>query len=206
MLSFPSAQSGLRGDFLPAENSDHRSNSPGRSLKALRKMGLLEEVNDKTEKFCLASFMKALGLIAMGIIAFFVAFSIFLIQSDRPYAIQIFTLLCYTALTALHIFLRSKLGRGFSPSNPAVKKQLPRLLGIHSAFSIVIFSAQTYVLHIWSRLPVSWTAEIGPKHDSWIELGLIVLFVLTWMAEVLICRTILSRSVDAENLGNEDRA
>jgi uncharacterized membrane protein YidH (DUF202 family) len=152
-----------------------------------------EEEKDETEELKLSSLLKVLGAIAIGVISFFVVFFIFLILSDRPYAVQIFTLICYTSLTFIFIFFRTKLGKGYSLSNPFIQKQLPRLLAIHGAFSLAIFSVQTYVMHVWSRLPASWTAETGPKHNSWLSSGLGVILVIVWITEVLVCRGILRR-------------
>jgi len=162
------------------------------------RMRMLTEDCDEASKPKSPSLLKALGWIAFGIITFFIAFIIFLIFSDRPYAIQIFTLLTYTAYIMLHVFLKSNLGPGYSFRNPAVQKKIPRLLTIHSAFSLAVFSVQTYVIGIWSRLPVSWTTGTGPKHDSWFQFGLIALLVITMMIETLICMRILRRSCDAD--------
>jgi len=158
---------------------------------------LFTEENDATEKPTFLSFMKAFGVIAIGAITFLGAFAVFLILSDRPYAIQIFTLLCYTALVVLFVFHKTKLGRGYSLSNPAVQKHFPRLQAIHIAFSLTIFSFQTYILHVWSRFPASWTEGTGPRHNSWFNFGLSMLFAITWMIEVFYCRRILNRSCDS---------
>ncbi len=123
-----------------------------------------------------------------------VDFVALLIFSDTAYGIQICTILGYTCLVVMHVFLRGHLGRGYSLKNAAVRLKLPWLAWIHCMFCGTIFMAQTFLMRSWRHLPTALTKEIGPKHDSILSLTIIFLFTCVWMAEVLIVRRILNRA------------
>jgi hypothetical protein len=155
----------------------------------------MEHENDgAADKLTIKSSLKFLGLFAVGLVILFALFAVFLVLSDEPFAIQIGTLVFYTVLVFLLTFVRSRLGAGYSLHNEAVRRQLPWIAWIHGAFCVVVFSAQTYVLHAWSSFSAQWRAESGPKHDSPLSLALNVLFVLTMFGEIAFLRRILSRA------------
>ena len=78
-----------------------------------------------------------------------------------------------------------------------MKEKLPRLLAIHAAFLVLIVSLLTAAFAARPHLPAYWFTEHGPKHDRlfWDVLGLTC--ILVGMAQVLISRGILTRSVEA---------
>jgi hypothetical protein len=156
-----------------------------------------QEKSDAEVKLTPKSFLKFLGILAIALVVFFACLAVFLVLSDRPYAIQIGTFLLYSTLVFLHTFLRSNFGPGYSLRKEAVRSKLHTVGSIHAAFSAVIFSIQTAVLNNWQGLPARWTSEFGPKHDSWLSLILIALWAIAIGVETWILQSILKRSCTA---------
>lgn len=118
---------------------------------------------------------------------------------DRPFGIQIVSLIADTGLVFFFVFCDSRAWRGYSLRDKRVRQELPHLLGIHSLFLIVIGLLLTFVLSEQSLLPASWLVESGPKHESPFEVGLIFIGVAVVMTQAWIYRKILRRAAEAEN-------
>jgi hypothetical protein len=125
------------------------------------------------------------------------ALLLFVLLGERPFGIQIATAIIYTAAVFLFVFLRSRLGRGYSLRERTVQQRLPRLLAIHGAFLVLILVIQTAEFALRPHLPGNWFKKAS-KGVTWFEYVALWIYVLTGMTQVLISRRILSRSLDAE--------
>lgn len=77
-----------------------------------------------------------------------------ILLADRPYAIQLSSIVMYTAAVALYTFSRSRNGvQPFLLSCPVVRRQLPRLIRRHLGFLAAIFIVQTTALELRTNLP-----------------------------------------------------
>jgi hypothetical protein len=117
----------------------------------------------------------------------------------RQFGLQIVSLVADTEFVFFLVFCDSRAWRGYSLRNKRVQQELPRLLGIHCLFLVVVFAVLTFALSARPRLPSSWLAESGPKHDSPLEFGLIVIGAITMMTQAWIYRNILRRAVEIES-------
>ncbi len=136
----------------------------------------------------------SIGIFAAYLIGAFGGFGLFVIFGDRPFGVQIVTVITYTYFAFWYVFFPTRgLLEKYSLRNKAVQRQLPRLLTIHCAFLILIFLGQTVLLAIRNRLPSYWLTEHGKQGDTLYEGVLIGSFVVVFFTQVLICRRILSR-------------
>ena len=94
--------------------------------------------------------IRRFGVYALLVLAAFVGTPIFLILlEDRPYGIQLISILGYTLVVPIYT-LRSG---PFLLSCPVVHGQLPRLIRRHLGFLAVLFIGQTTALKLRPNLP-----------------------------------------------------
>jgi hypothetical protein len=147
------------------------------------------------EKRVLRSVLITLVYITVVLVFFIADLIALMIFSDTRFGLQISTIIGYTGLVSLYTFVRSRLGPGYSLHNPVVRQQLPRLMTIHCIFAGVIFFVHTFLIFNWSSLPATWFNHTsGPRHVPWFISLLLMVLVLAMMGEVLILRSILSRT------------
>lgn len=81
---------------------------------------------------------------------------------------------------------------------------MPLLFGIHCAFLILVFLAETIRFSVKPRLPSFWFTEYGKRVGPLYVLVLIGSVALVFFAQILISRRILSRSLreDQNEAGN----
>jgi len=116
---------------------------------------------------------------------------------DKPYGIQITTLIGDTGFVFFLVFCDSRAYKGYSLRLTAVRKKIPTLLAIHAAFLLFIFVALTAALSVRPHLSSSWLITTG-KRDSWFDVLLMVIGVTIYVSQTQISRKILSRSIDAD--------
>ena len=127
-----------------------------------------------------------------------VVFLLYIGLSDVPFGTQIATAFTYTGVVYWVVFYRTRaFNTGYSTDDEAVREKVPRLLGIHAGFLLLVLSTQTATLTVRPHLPAYWFAEHGPKHSSLYEDILILIPILIGTAQIVISRGILSRSVQA---------
>src|ERR1700722_1288649 len=106
-----------------------------------------------------ASFAKA-ALTWLGImVAASATFLLLILLGDRPFGIQIVSIVADTEFVVLLVFFDTSSWRGYSLHNRTVQQQLPHLLRIHSLFIGFIFGVLTIALSAIPHLPDTWFVE-----------------------------------------------
>jgi hypothetical protein len=143
----------------------------------------------------LKMFITWVGIVA-GVLAIFL---LFILLNHRPFEIQVVSLVADTEFVFFLVFCDSRGWRRYSLRNKQVQRELPRLLGIHCLFLVLIFALLTFALSAQSRLPSSWLVESGPRDVSPFAFGLILIGVITVMTQAWILRKILKLALEAES-------
>lgn len=147
---------------------------------------------------CLAQEGSILRFVVLTLLFFTVmGGSVFLILfADRPYGIQLTSIVIYTAAVALYTFSRNRNNaQPFLLSCPVVRGQLPRLIRRHLGFIAGLFIAQTTGLRLRSNLPAHWiTSSNSDASPFVIILGVLCLCLA--IVETLTNRSLLDRAHD----------
>ena len=117
--------------------------------------------------------------------------------ADKPFGLQITTLVGYTTLVFFQVFCDSRAFKGYSLRLTTVRKKIPVLLVIHAVFLLFVLVALTAALSVRPHLSSSWFVT-KKKRDNWFDVLLMVIGVTICMSQTLISRKILSRSIDAD--------
>jgi len=162
------------------------------------------EQSEGPRKTAQVSIAMSVGIYAAYLIGAFGGTGLFIIFEDRPFGVQIATVITYTYFVFWYVFFPTRgLLEKYSLRNKAVQQQFPRLLTIHCAFLILIFFGQTVLFAIRPRLPSYWLTGHGKQGDTLNEGVLIGSFVAVFFTQVLISRGILSRRLK-ENSDKSD--
>ena len=112
-----------------------------------------------TEPFSFLRF----AVLALLFLAMWVGIVFLILLADKPYGIQLTSMVIYTAAVALYTFSRNRKGnQPFLLSCPAVRRQLSPLIRRHLAFLAALFILQTTALKLRPNLPAYW---ITPSRD-----------------------------------------
>jgi hypothetical protein len=128
---------------------------------------------------------------------FMAIFSLLILIGDKPYGVQITTLIGDTGLVFFLVFCDSRSYKGYSLRLTAVRRKIPTLLAIHAVFLLFIFVGLTAALSVRPHLSSSWLITNG-RWDSWFDVLLMVIGVTIYISQTQISRKILSRSIDAD--------
>lgn len=139
-----------------------------------------------------------IGLWVGIVLAAIAAVVLFIALRDKPFGIQIATLIAYSGTAFFFVFCRSKGLRGYSLRNKAVQREIPRLLAIHTAFLVSIFIVQTSAFHLRSSLPSYLLTANRGRFANWSVSVLIIFFVSAIFVQAYMSRKILCRSRKAE--------
>jgi hypothetical protein len=139
-----------------------------------------------------------LGIVSGGMALFWLAILI----ADKPFGLQIITLIGYTALVFFLVFFDSRAFKGYSLRVKAVQDKLPTLLTIHALFLLFVLVALTAALSVRPQVLSSFHITNRNK-DNWFDYLLIIIGVIICMSETLISRRILSRSIDVDIDGTQ---
>jgi hypothetical protein len=143
---------------------------------------------DQPEKAPKVSIGMSLGILTAYLVGAFGGLCIFIALGERPFGIQIATVITYTYFAFWYVFFPTRgLLEKYSLRNKIVQQKIPRLLAIHCAFLIWIVLGQT----IWVAMITKHGKRDGTLY-VWVMMGSIV---VVFFAEVLISRRILSRSL-----------
>jgi hypothetical protein len=82
--------------------------------------------------------------------------SLFVWLGNRPFGIQVASLIPYTCAIVLYTFAANRGLPRYLFGCPLVRRQMPRLAIRHLGFLVVLFVLQTEVIHFRSHLPGSW--------------------------------------------------
>ena len=119
---------------------------------------------------------------------------IFLILlADRPYGIQLSSIVAYTAAAALYTFSSNRGGQPFLLSCPVVRRQLPRLIRRHLGFLAALFILQTTALELRPNLPAYWITP-SSTNVSPFALSLGCLCACLTLVQILSNRSLLERA------------
>jgi hypothetical protein len=124
---------------------------------------------------------------------------LFLLLVDRPYGLQVASIITYTLSEVFFTFARTGGGASgpdlppFKFTCPAVKPEIPRLLWRHIGFLATLFAIQTTMLEARSHLPDWWNMQ-DRRGSTPFELALLLLcFGLGWV-QVRSNRSLLDRA------------
>lgn len=138
---------------------------------------------------------EGLGVYALVLGLAFGSLFAFISLGDQPYGIQFATLISYSGAVFIWTFFRTRGVRTkHSLSARYVREELPRLLMIHCAFFIAIFSLETWALDVRSSMPSWWLTAQGRKGMPPFDFALMLLVMGTAISEVFILRRILGRA------------
>jgi hypothetical protein len=143
----------------------------------------------------LKMFITWVGIMA----ALLTLFLLLIFLRDGRFQLQIVSVLADTGFVFFLVFCDSRAWRGYSLRNKRVQQELPRLLGIHCLFLVLLFALLTFALSVRPHLPHSWLVESGPKDVSPFAFGLIWIGVITLMTQAWVLRKILRRASEAES-------
>lgn len=128
---------------------------------------------------------------------------LYVFLGDKAFGIQIATMVVYSGSVFCLVFFRWRgLEEAYSLRNKVVQAAIPRLLVIHFVFLAFVVAALTLAFSVQPRLPSYWVTERFARGGSFLSRGLLVMFTLAGLAQVLICRRILSRRV-GERIGGD---
>lgn len=86
-------------------------------------------------------------------------FLLLIFWGDKPFGIQVVSVIAETEFVVLLVFFDTKSWRGYSLRNKTVRQQLPHLLRIHTVVLGLIFAVLTIALSAIPHLPDIWFAE-----------------------------------------------
>jgi len=136
-----------------------------------------------------------LGIVLVG----FLALVLYFVLADKPFGIQVATLVAYTGYVFFFVFSNLRSSEGYDLRQRAVRRKVPHLLVIHAVFLAIVFIGLTVALSLRPTLPASWLEPRGRRGENWFELSILLIVLVTCMFQVHICRKILSRSVGVES-------
>ena len=106
-----------------------------------------------TEPFSILRFAVLAALFLTMIVSMFAL----IVLADRPYGIQLSSMVIDSAAVALYTFSRNRgPNQPFRLSCPVVRRQIPQLLRRHLWFLAALFTVQTIALEIRPNLPAYW--------------------------------------------------
>jgi len=121
-------------------------------------------------------------------------FFLLILLEDRPYGIQLSSVVMDTAAVALYTFSRNRNGaQPFLLSCPVVRGQIPRLIRRHLVFLAVLFIVQTTAFELRPNLPAYWLTPRG-KDTSLFNAVLLVLCACLAIIQTLSNRSLLERA------------
>lgn len=117
-----------------------------------------------------------------------------IVFADRPYGIQLSTIVVDTAGVALYTFSRNRnANQPFLFSCPVVRRQLPRLIRRHLMFLAALFLLQTITLELRPKLPAYWMTP-GSRDPSPLAFVLGGVCACLALAQILTNRSLLERA------------
>ena len=128
---------------------------------------------------------------------FFTVFAtaiLLIVLEDRPYGIQLSSIVGYTAAVALYTFSRNRNGnQPFLLSCPVVRGQIPQLIRRHVGFLAALFMVQTTALKFRSILPAYWISPTSRDASPFVIILGIFCACLA-IVETLTNRSLLERA------------
>src|ERR1022692_3611231 len=146
------SQPAIRGLLLI--NRHYTSDPPPWHRLRYRMSTTVRSVADKMEERSPVSVAEAVGKLVFVAAAFVAIFVLYVFLADKPFGIQIATIITYTGSIFCLVFFRWRwLNEAYSLRTKQVRQQLPRLMAIHLAFLLSILVVLTAGLLARPRLP-----------------------------------------------------
>jgi hypothetical protein len=121
------------------------------------------------------------------------SFILFIFMGDRPYGIQLASVIGYSAAAVLYTFSSNRGLPRYLFSCPIVRGQLYRLTLRHFAFLIALFAVETIALQIRPRMPGWWFVARGRNMPPF-TLAMFILCGSLLLTQVLTNRSALKRA------------
>jgi hypothetical protein len=157
---------------------------------------LNQSVTSQTDDPCLTqpSSLLRFAVFAMLLLSVPCTAVLLILLEDRPYGIQLSSIVGYTAAVALYTFSRNRNGnQPFLLSCPIVRSQIPTLTRRHLVFLAAMFIVQTMALKFRSNLPAHWITPSSRDASPFaIILGIFCLCLA--VVEILTNRSLLGRA------------
>ncbi len=125
-----------------------------------------------------------LCIVLLGTMAMFSLFE------DWGYALQLASLIGYTAAVTLGTFSTSRGGRPYLYSCPIVQRQIPRLLRRHVGFLTAFLILLTMAWHLRPHLPIYWITASG-RNGSPFATTLFILCAIFAVAQTVTNRSLI---------------
>ena len=125
---------------------------------------------------------------------------IFILLADRPYGIQLGSLVCYTAGVILYTFSSNRGIQRYLFRCPFVRHELPSLALRHIGFLAVLIVLQTGALQLRPYMPASWSVASGRNMPPFTFALAIVCGALA-VTHILTNRSLLDRAHLENDLG-----
>jgi hypothetical protein len=140
------------------------------------------------------SFAEMVGKFALILAVVVVTLTLWIYLGKTPVGFLVATLISYSIWVFCLVFFRWRwLPEAYSLRNKKIQRQIPRLISIHAGFLVLVFAVLSVGFFLRPYLPGDWLAERS-KHHSVCSDGLIVVSTLICVAQVYICRRVLSRA------------
>jgi hypothetical protein len=120
-------------------------------------------------------------LVGAGLLAILL---LYILLGDKPYGIQIATVIAYSMAIFFFVFMPSRLGDGFRLTSASVICSAPRLLVLHLCALTIVFALQTLAFWQRSHLPI-WWLQRDAKHRTPFDLLLTVTFTIFGVAQAI---------------------
>jgi hypothetical protein len=133
------------------------------------------------------------GKWAIGASGLLIILLLYVLLGEKPYGIQIATLIAYSMAIFFFVFMRSRLGHGFALTSDPVVRSAPRLLLLHLCALTIVFALQTIAFRVGPYLP-SWWLHEDARHHSPLDLLLLVFFTVFGVAQAVWFRSMLSKA------------
>ena len=168
---------------------------------------------NQIERPPLVSFAQAALTWAGIMVAALATFLLLILLGDKPFGIQIVSVVAETEFVVLLVFFDTSTWRGYSLRNPTVRQQLPHLLQIHSLFIGLIFVVLTIALSAIPHLPDIWFVESVVWYHNFVRhqsspfaFVLIMAGSAAAVTEAWFLRRILSRASESASVSSGFRA
>lgn len=113
--------------------------------------------------------------------------------ANRPYGVQIGSLIPYTTLVVLATFSAQRGQQPYFFECSIVRQTIPRLIGRHVGFLVAMVALETTALRLVRYLPASWLIATG-KNGSPFATTLCVLCLGLAFVQILTNRALLERA------------
>jgi hypothetical protein len=134
------------------------------------------------------------AMLTLLFLTIWVGFLFLILFGNRPYGIQLSSVVSYTAAVALYTFSRNRNGnQPFLLSCPVVSGQIVRLIRRHLGFVAVLVIVETTALDLRPNLPAYWVTPSGKDAPPFVfVLG--VLCACLAIVQVVSNRSLLERA------------